>query len=339
MQPLERYLKNLSQLLPAEQREDILRELSEDIQSEMDEKEAGLGRPLTESEQYEVLKRRGNPLQVAAGYTPNHGTFSFGRQWIGPVLFPFYIRVLTFNLGLTFLIVGAIFAALSLSGQQIHASDLFSNFLLQLFAQLTAVTVIFSLVEKHLGRQPHHWDPQTVKVEVQERIKRDIHKKAREVSRFDSFAILIASTVTLMWMQALWSHPFFIFGPAASLIQLAPIWHRIYMPTVAIILAAMLRAAINLPRPNWVRFRDVAAVVLDAAGLAIIYALIFAGTWVVPAAGADSNATALHIVQAVNQWTPYGLWIVAAISLFQAIKNLLRLYYNWRWRDKSADGN
>ena len=225
---------------------------------------------------------------------------------------------------------GAIFAALSLSGQQVHFADIFANVVLQLFIQLSAVTLIFALVERYLGRHPHHWNPDAFKVELQVRINKDIHKKIREVSRFESFSILVASTVALLWMQALWSHPFFIFGPAASLIQLAPIWHRIYMPTVAVILAAMLRAAINLARPDWVRYRDVAALVLDAAGLAIIYALIFAGTWVVPAAGADSPV-ALHTAEIVNQWIPYGLWIAAAISLAQAIKNLLRLYKNWRW--------
>src|SRR5689334_6495200 len=156
--PLDRYLKNLAKLLPADQREDILRELSEDIHSEIEDKESELARPLTEAEQFELIKRRGNPLQVAAGYTRNQGTFAFGPQIVGPVLFPFYVRVLTFNLGLTFLIVGAIFAAVSLSGQPIHFSELFSSVALQIFIQLTAVTVIFALVEKHLASQPHDWN-------------------------------------------------------------------------------------------------------------------------------------------------------------------------------------
>lgn len=332
MQPLERYLKNLSQLLPAEQREDILREISEDIQSEMDDKQLALGRPLTEDEQCEILERRGNPLEVAAGYTTNRGTLAFGRQWIGPVLFPFYVRVLTFNLGLTFLIVGAIFAALSLSGQQVHFAELFANVVLQLVIQMSAVTLIFALVERHYSGHPHHWDPEKFKAGLPVRIQKDIHekirKRMREVSRFESLSVLIASLVGLLWMQALWAHPFLVFGPAAFLIKFGPIWHRIYMPTVAIILAGMLRAAINLARPDMVRFRAVAALVLDAASLIIIYALIFAGTWVVPAA-ADSAAQ--HAAQFVNQWIPYGLWIAAAISLAQTIKNLIRLYHNLRW--------
>src|SRR5947207_7181489 len=116
-----------------------------------------LGRPLTESEQQALLKRRGNPLVLAGRYRQDYRTLAFGPQLIGPVLFPFYVRVLTFNLGLTFLIVGAIFAAISLAGQPIHFADLFSSVILQLFIQLAAVTLIFALVEKHLSRQPHDW--------------------------------------------------------------------------------------------------------------------------------------------------------------------------------------
>jgi hypothetical protein len=64
MQLLEGYLKAVAKGLPAEQREDILRELSDDIRSEIDEKEGELRRPLNEAEQREILKRHGIPLSV-----------------------------------------------------------------------------------------------------------------------------------------------------------------------------------------------------------------------------------------------------------------------------------
>src|SRR5215470_16592572 len=250
MPPLDRYLSNLAKLLPVAQRDDILRELSEDIYSEIEDKESKLGRPLSEAEQIELLKHRGNPLQVAAGYTRNQGTFAFGPQIIGPVLFPFYVRVLTFNLGLTFLIVGAIFAAISLSGQPIHFSELFGSVLLQLVIQLTAVTVIFALVEKHLSRQPHEWNKEdferALNTAIGKRIQEKIHKKTREVPRFDSISILIACGVALLWMQSLWAQPFFIFGPVATQITFAPVWHRAYLPIVFIMLVAIVRAAINV---------------------------------------------------------------------------------------------
>jgi hypothetical protein len=335
MQPVDRYLNNLAKLLPADQREDILRELSEDIRSEIEDKESSLGRPLTEAEQFALLKRRGNPLQVAAGYTSNKGVLAFGPQWIGPVLFPFYVRVLTFNLGLTFIIVGAIFAAISLSGQPISFAGIFSSVILQLFIQLTAVTVIFALVEKYLSHQRYDLSKEefekTLHTVIEKSIQKEIYKKTHEVSRFDSIAVFIATAVALVWMQSIWTHPFLVFGPAASQIALAPVWHRIYIPTALILLATMFRAGINIAHPRWIRFRDVFSTILDFAGLAIFYALIFAGTWIVPASTAAANPNSQQLFAVINQWAFYGLWIAVAIHLAQTIKNLIRLYKNWRW--------
>ncbi|PYU12535.1 MAG: hypothetical protein DMG37_13075 [Acidobacteria bacterium] len=62
MDLVDRYLKAVAKALPEAQREDIIRELTEDIQSEMEDKQSELGRELTEAEQESLLKQRGNPL-------------------------------------------------------------------------------------------------------------------------------------------------------------------------------------------------------------------------------------------------------------------------------------
>lgn len=46
-----RYRKAVAKALPEAQREDIIRALSEDVRSEMEDKQSELGRPLTEEEQ------------------------------------------------------------------------------------------------------------------------------------------------------------------------------------------------------------------------------------------------------------------------------------------------
>ena len=66
MDLVDRYLKAVAKALPEAQREDIIRELTEDIQSEMEDKQSELGRELTEAEQESLLKQRGNPLLLAA---------------------------------------------------------------------------------------------------------------------------------------------------------------------------------------------------------------------------------------------------------------------------------
>ena len=75
MELLDRYLKAVAKALPEAQREDIIRELSEDIRSEMEDKAGDLGRPLMAAEQEAVLKQRGNPLLLAARYRQAEGGF------------------------------------------------------------------------------------------------------------------------------------------------------------------------------------------------------------------------------------------------------------------------
>src|SRR5580704_122132 len=157
MDLVDSYVKAVAKALPEAQREDIIGELSEDIRSEMEDKQQGLGRPLTEEEQEDLLRQRGNPLLLAARYRQDQRSVALGRQIIGPVLFPFYVKVLSFNLGLTFLVVGVIFLALRLAGQQISVSDMVSTCTLQFFIQFGVVTLIFSLVEKHLTKHPDRW--------------------------------------------------------------------------------------------------------------------------------------------------------------------------------------
>ena len=82
MELLDRYLQAVKFWLPKSQREDIIAELSEDIRSQLEEKEAELGRKLGESDVEAVLKSLGHPLLIAERYLPTQ------QYLIGPVLFP-----------------------------------------------------------------------------------------------------------------------------------------------------------------------------------------------------------------------------------------------------------
>jgi hypothetical protein len=87
MELLDRYLHAVKKFLPKEQQDDIVAELSDDLRSQMEDREAELGRPLTEAEQEAVLKAHGHPVIVAGRYRQDRRSVAFGRQLIGPVLF------------------------------------------------------------------------------------------------------------------------------------------------------------------------------------------------------------------------------------------------------------
>ena len=81
------HVKLANSASPKEGRDDILAELSEDLRAEIADDEESLGRPLTNDEMVQLLKRRGHPILVAAAYLPQ-------RSLIGPALFPIYAFVL-----------------------------------------------------------------------------------------------------------------------------------------------------------------------------------------------------------------------------------------------------
>src|SRR5258708_38888407 len=86
-QLLNRYLNavrsRLSATLPEEQQEDIVRELSENLSAQIEDREAALGRPLNGTEYARLLEDHGHPIVVASRYLQL-------QPLIGPQLLPHY---------------------------------------------------------------------------------------------------------------------------------------------------------------------------------------------------------------------------------------------------------
>jgi hypothetical protein len=81
----ERYLKAVAAQLPRANREDIVAELRDAIQTRMEDREEALGRPLTEGDEEAVLREFGHPLSVAARYG------SGPQHVVGPELYPWWM--------------------------------------------------------------------------------------------------------------------------------------------------------------------------------------------------------------------------------------------------------
>jgi hypothetical protein len=327
MELIDRYLKAVGSYLPAEQRDDITKELSENIRSEIEDGEAELGRPLTGAEQEAILKKQGHPLLVAGRYRQDRRSVAFGRQWIGPVIFPFYIKVLTFNLGISFTVVTMVFVALYASGQAITFSDVAFAYSLQLIAQFGIVTGIFAMVEKHLTKYPDRWDPRKPnQLKYPEFFEAKAAKKGQRVPKLESISQFIASAVFLVWLRAAQKSPFLIFGPAAAIFRLAPVWHQMFVPSMLIILLGMVQAAINLLRPDWVRFRSAVRVGIGVITLVVVYFLVKAREWVVLASPAGNvSGDYRHAMEIVNQTISYSLLAAGVIVIVLLLRDVWRL--------------
>jgi hypothetical protein len=326
MELVDRYLKTVGTYLPKEQKDDILRELSENIRSEIEDKETELGRPLTDAEQEAVVKQQGNPLLVAGRYRQDKRSVAFGRQWIGPELFPFYIKVLSFNLGLTSLVLLTIFVGLYAGGQQMTLSGLVRTMFVQLLLQFAIITGIFAAVNAHLTKYPDQWDPRKPgRIQAPRFDWACGSKNEQRVPRFESISHFIALGVSVVWLRAVQRSRYMVFGPAAAVFTPAPVWHYVYWPLVLVALAGMIQTGTNLFYPRWVTFRSVARMAMNAASLAIVYFLLRAGVWIELKPNGTLNGHQ-HGMAIVNQSIFYSLLIAGLIlvwMLFLDLRGLL----------------
>src|SRR4051812_48122860 len=145
---LDRYLTAVKFWLPQSQRDDIAAELAANLQSEIDDRAEARGGPLDDAEIAALLKRHGPPILVASRYRGEQRTLAFGRQLIGPVVFPFYWAAL--KVSLVLLMVPGFISAVFLHGDGRTISE-FVRALSQVvrvsLPALLVVTGIFALID------------------------------------------------------------------------------------------------------------------------------------------------------------------------------------------------
>jgi len=321
MELLDRYLKSIRTYLPEGQKDDIIRELEENLRSQMEEKEAELGRPLTGVETEAILKAHGHPMIVAGRYRQEEGSFAFGKQWIGPTLFPFYLKVLKFNLGITGVVLLLVYLALVASGQSVGLiGGLPSVILWQLVAQFTVITAIFIGVDRNLARHPDRWDPRRPGQACHPSLAEGEKGEAR-VPRADSIARLVAWAVWILWLRAIRNIPFLVFGPATAYLKAAPVWHQLYWPIVGLAFVGMIQAGINLIRPDWTWLRTAERIFIGVATLVLWGYLLKAGQWIL----ADPARVSPHTLDIINQSIFYSLLVAVVIAAAQLLRDVYRV--------------
>jgi hypothetical protein len=325
MKLLDRYLQAVRSLLPREQRDDILQELSDAILSRMEDQEAALGRPLTEAEQGAILEEHGSPMRVAGRYQTDQRSVAFGRQLIGPVLFPLYIKILLLNLGIT--IVVSIAAAVAFASRQPMlqtATAMLSHFVLQ-FAIITA---IFALTERAGDRFPYGWQPSRPSA-------RPAAKDERRIPYSQSIGELIFLSIFLFCLPPLPYSPSTIFGDGAARLQFGPGSQLLFKAVIPLILLGIVRSCILLVRPRWSRFYWVMRLASTSASLVVLGLSLQAGEWVVLVGpGGDPNHDLGHnlawLAEKLNYGTGLGLiaLIVSCIVVWGVeLRRLVRLQF------------
>ena len=298
---IERYLQTVRIALPSDRRDDILRELSEDIHERVADSETELGRPLTEDEQSAILKQFGPPLTLATRYGPQ-------RYVVGPALFPVYWQTLKIALGAAVLINVAI--AIGLVAGCTPPGKVIGP--LAAFPFTIAVTVVgwitlvFALLDLNLPRLLAH-----AKFDVK---GLGLPRAEGRGRRWGLIAEIVGSTAFLIWWLAIPANPFLVFGPAAAFLAPAPIWQQLYLPVAAIWLASLAVLWAVLLRPDWSGQRTLGRLVSDGLGLVLGVVLLNTDAVVQLAPGVEPTANLLGTVRFINAQARivFLIWVLAA---------------------------
>lgn len=297
MELLDRYLQSVKWLLPKEQKDDILTELSEDIRSQIDEREAGLGRRLNEEETEAILKRWGHPMLVAGRYLPQ-------QYLIGPVWFPVYrfvLKMVALCYLLPWLITWIVLAIVQPDNQTPHSLQ---SFLLIAVFSFTAVTVGFAFAER--SRILERWSP------------RKLPADPNRIARSESIGDLVGNLVFALLMLGVLRLPSFEDVPIA----LAPIWSALYWPILLLVLASAAMAAANTVRPWWTRLRTGIQIGLYAFELILIGILLSAGTWIEVTASSDKLD---RVAWSANLSIAITLGVIGIAMIVGIVKGIRRL--------------
>ena len=272
MQLLDRYLTAVKFWLPKKQRDDIAAELGANLQAEIDDRRAELGRPLNEDETAALLKQHGSPLVVASRYRQENRTVTFGRQLIGPIVFPFYWIALKVTLVLL-LVTGIIpmflfethgppFAGLGYALVRIVRFSLPALLLVTLvFALIDLCLRKFHLLEKWGG----DWDPRRLP---------PVDRQSKQVRRSSSIAGIIIQSIFIVWW---WNHgsiPLLVITNTGAQVHFAPILATLHLPILIIMFIYLAQSWINLVEPNWRWLPPLTGVITSLVALILIYPLL-----------------------------------------------------------------
>jgi hypothetical protein len=310
---IDRYLQAVRSFLPAGDQDDIIRELSEDIHAQVADQEAGLGRPLTESEEKALVREFGHPMLFAARYRPN-------QHLIGPAIFPIYWHVLKLAMIGALIVHGAIAMAMVAGGAAPREIiDPLVRFPFGVAVMVFGwVTLVFALLDLNLANLKwlHSWNPDALPA-----LRPDGH------SRLALLCEIVASTAFLTWWLAIPRFPFLVFGPAASFLGFTPSWQAVHLPITGLWSITLVTLWMMLLRPDWNRFRQVARLITHGFGLITASVLLRVSPLVALKDTPPPLPSGAGLVGLVNLGIQIGLVIFALASLWELVRELWRLQH------------
>lgn len=307
MELLERYLQAVRTYLIRNRRDDIVKELGDNILSQMEDKAAELRRPLNQLEQAAILKQYGHPLVAAARYRRLPL-----QQLVGPTLFPLYWYALQAILVFVaaFHVMIAVVVALSHGSVFEGMVAAWGSFWLWALVAVGGLTVAFGLIEYFGGGKV----PFTDTFDPGELPKLKKHSPPRDNAPAE---LVMGSVFLIGW-------PIFLHSSTPAFaksipFRLAPVWWHFEIPMLLVVALGIAAAYVSLFRPQYQRLRATLALTANVVGVVVLYFFLQAGEFIVanPGFGA-SLGDPVHIgahTFTVGQLTNFGVALGPLLTL------------------------
>jgi hypothetical protein len=341
MELLDRYLQAVRKHLPWQRQDDIVAELRVNLETQLEEKEAALGRPLTAAEAEEWIKQLGLPLQVAAGYQPQ-------QYLIGPAFFPIYRYVLKLACSWATIIYSIVTAVQLFVAQNPSDSALLKAVLHLPWVLITAaawVTLIFVAIEFAVMRgyvqlpavcaPGPHWTPGSLPP-----LGHDGGSGKKPRSFAQAVAEVVFGILFLGWLLLIPRHPWLLLGPGAywfnaSPFELAPVWVPFFWCLVALNIVQVGWHIENLLSGTWQSPQPMKQTVLTVLGLVpIALILMTPGRIVVllrhPAADQARYGPQLDAINRYLHWSTEVICAIVVVHLGWRVVQLVLNSYRKR---------
>lgn len=327
MELLARYLQEVRRYLPRAQQDDILAEMSDTLQSQIEDKDAQLGRPLTTEEESDLLKAYGHPKTVASRY--------YAQQYlIGPALFPFYLYTLKFVFFILFaLAVAGVTVRALTSGDWSASLGIFWGLMWgSVLSAIGGVTLVFALIEywhiKHAkplsSDSVTRWDPRSLPAVT----------TGKPVSRVQSVIEIAFMAIVIAWLAKVPAArsliAFTMQGPGGSYLTSVPFtltgwWHDLAIAWLIVAGVTIVADVVNLIRPEWTKVRAATQVATNAFLLILVASLFRYHTFIMAAPAAHHDVQ--QAAQALNAVTFVVLIVfvgINALMVVLSVRPLLR---------------
>ena len=310
---LNRYVHHVRKHLPKAQRDDIAAEISEMLASQIEGRQAELGRPLTEEEEAALLKRFGHPLIVA-------GRYGSREYLIGPAIYPFYCFVLRVAAWIGAPLIVFLLLMTALTSEEPYRQVPLTFWILSnvALAAFGLVTLVFARLERLKDQfdLPQAWDPRDLSRAPDSREPR---------SRWEPVGSLLAVAFYFLWWIDIlplgrlnqWM------GGSPSGVDLAPVWQALNPAIVTLMVATMAADALRIARPQAMRFHESLWLVIQLAVLVVIYQLVLADALMVPVA--DPPTALAPLFETMTRVGLSAIGVATLASTFFTVRRLVLL--------------